>query len=96
MENLDQKTCPRFEQVHHLVKYQHHLHHHDPKKKGIPENQDPKKPRKTRTLVGPTKNRKTGTQDPTKNLKTGTLEKPKNRDPKKQITVPQWGWKSCS
>ena len=64
MENLDQKTCPRFEQVHHLVKYQHYLHHHDPKKKGIPENQDPKKPRKTRTLVGPYKNRKAKTRDP--------------------------------
>ena len=34
------------------------------KKKGIPENQDPKKPRKTKTLVGPYKNRKAKTRDP--------------------------------
>ena len=67
MENLDQKTCPRFEQVHHLVKYQHHLHHHDPQKKGIPENQDPKKPRKPGPQWDPGrpyKNRKTKTRDP--------------------------------
>ena len=30
--NLDQKTRPRFVQVYHLFKYQHHLHHQDPQK----------------------------------------------------------------
>ena len=70
--------------------------------RGIPENRDPghqwdpKKARKTETR-NPMKTGKPGPQwDPTKNLKTGTLEKPENRDPKKQNTVPEWGWKSCS
>ena len=33
MVNLDQKTRRQFSQVYHIVKYQHHLHHHDPQKK---------------------------------------------------------------
>ena len=70
--------------------------------RGIPENRDPGHqwdPKKTpeNRDSEPYKNRKTGTLvGPTKNLKTWTLEKPENRDPKKQNTVPEWGWKSCS
>ena len=87
MENLDQKTCPRFEQVHHLVKYQHHLHHHDPQKKGIPENQDPKKPRKPGPQWDPTKTGKprpgtlVGSYKKQENRHPGPYKKPENREP---------------
>ena len=35
IENLFQKDRPRFGQVYHLVKYQHHLQYHDPQKKFV-------------------------------------------------------------
>ena len=36
--DFDQKTRPPFGQVYHLVKYQHHLHHHDPQKMLVQAN----------------------------------------------------------
>ena len=33
IKNLFQKARPRFGQVYHLVKYQHHLQYHEPQKK---------------------------------------------------------------
>ena len=33
MGNIDQKTRPRYDQVYHLVKQQHHHQHRDPQQK---------------------------------------------------------------